>query len=288
MRKADTRVAALVNDESRLARGVKIGIGFLVAALFLFPIYMLVLDSFKSQRGIFLDPIGWPNANTFSGDNYSVAAARMEYFNAFFNSLWITVASTLIIVVFAGMAAWVLVRYKGKLSSAIYYLFAIAMLIPFQCVMLPLMSVLSSVGGLNPAGLVFCYLGFGSSLSIMLYAGFIKGIPQELEEAATIDGCGMFRMFWRVVFPLLSPIAVTVSILNIMWIWNDFLLPNLVINANPAWRTLPLRTFYFFGQFSSRWDLATAALILSMLPIVIFYLLAQRKIIKGVVDGAIK
>lgn len=275
-------------EEGRVSRNVKIVIGFLVGILFLVPIYMLLMASFKTQKGIFVDPIGIPTPDTFSSTNYATAMERMDYLTAFFNSLWITLASTAIILIFSAMAAWVLVRYKGKLSSGIYYLFAIAMLIPFQCVMLPLMSVLSGIGGLNPAGLVLCYLGFGSSLSIIMYYGFIKGIPVELEEAATIDGCGMFRMFWRVVFPLLSPITTTVAILNIMWIWNDYLLPSLVINAVPGWQTLPLKTYYFFAQFSSRWDLATAALILSMIPIVLFYLFAQKKIIKGVIQGAIK
>ena len=132
------------------------------------------------------------------------------------------------------------------------------------------------------------YIGFGSALSTLLYFGFIKNIPIELEEAARIDGCSQFKIFWKIIFPILTPTTITVSILNIMWIWNDFLLPNLVINSNPAWRTLPLKTYYFFGQFSSRWDLATAALILCMIPIIIFYILAQKKIMKGMIDGAIK
>ena len=262
--------------------------GLIAAAFFLFPIYILISDSFKTQKGIFADPIGIPDANTFSGTNYLKAAEKMEYFTALGNSLLITIISTIIIIVFTSMAAWVLARRKTKTSTAIFFIFAISMLIPFQCVMLPLVRVLSDINILNPVGLVISYLGFGSALSILLYHGFIKGVPSELEEAARIDGCGVFRTFWKIVFPLLSPVTTTVAILNIMWIWNDFLLPNLVINANPAWRTLPLKTFYFFGQFSSRWDLATASLILSMLPIVIFYLLAQKKIIKGVMEGAVK
>lgn len=277
-----------MTDEKKTSKYIKIAIGVVAAVLFLVPIYMLLIDSFKSQKGIFVDPIGFPTPETFSGTNYAEAIERMDYFTALLNSLFITVVSTGVIIITSSMAAWVLVRYKGKLSSAIYFVFAISMLIPFQCVMLPLMNVLSSFDALNPAGLIISYVGFGSALSIMLYYGFIKGIPLELEEAAMIDGCGTGRMFLRIVFPLLTPITITVGILNIMWIWNDFLLPNLIINPNPAWRTLPLRTFYFFGQFSSRWDLATAALILSMIPIVLFYLLAQKKIIKGVMEGAVK
>ena len=131
------------------------------------------------------------------------------------------------------------------------------------------------------------YLGFGSSLSIVMYHGFIKNVPLELEEAATIDGANAFQVFWRIVFPLLKSITVTIAILNLMWIWNDFLLPQLVINK-PGWQTIPLKTFYFFGQYSKRWDLATAGLLLGMIPIIVFYLFAQKYIVKGVTDGAIK
>ncbi len=266
---------------------VAILVGILLAILFLFPIYILAVNSFKSQKGIFIDPIGFPQEGMATLQNYPEAVDKMDYFGAFLNSLLITVAATVLIIVCASMAAWVLVRYKNKMSSVLFFLFSIAMIIPFQCVMLPLVKLMSSLGLQNPPGLVFMYLGFGSSLSIMLYHGFIKGIPVELEEAAMIDGCGMWRTFWRVAFPLLTPITTTVAIVNIMWIWNDFLLPQLMINQ-PGWQTLPLKTFYFFGQFSKRWDLATAALILSMIPIILFYLAAQKKIIKGVTDGAIK
>lgn len=266
---------------------VAIIVGILLAILFLFPIYILAVNSFKSQKGIFIDPIGFPQEGMATLQNYPEAVDKMDYFGAFLNSLLITIAATVLIIVCASMAAWVLVRYKNKMSSVLFFLFSIAMIIPFQCVMLPLVKLMSSLGLQNPPGLVFMYLGFGSSLSIMLYHGFIKGIPVELEEAAMIDGCGMWRTFWRVTFPLLTPITTTVAIVNIMWVWNDFLLPQLMINQ-PGWQTLPLKTFYFFGQFSKRWDLATAALILSMIPIIIFYLAAQKKIIKGVTDGAIK
>lgn len=266
---------------------VAIIVGILLAILFLFPIYILAINSFKTQKGIFIDPVGFPQGGMSTLQNYPEAVDKMDYFSAFFNSLLITVAATVLIIVCASMAAWVLVRYKNKMSSVLFFFFSIAMIIPFQCVMLPLVRLMSNLGLQNPPGLVFMYLGFGSSLSIMLYHGFIKGIPIELEEAAMIDGCGMWRTFWKVAFPLLTPITTTVAIVNIMWVWNDFLLPQLMINQ-PGWQTLPLKTFYFFGQFSKRWDLATAALILSMIPIIVFYLLAQKKIIKGVTDGAIK
>ena len=161
------------------------------------------------------------------------------------------------------------------------------MLIPFQCVMLPLVDFMSDLNLMNRPGIVFMYVGFGCSMSIVLYHGFIKNIPLELEEAATLDGCSMLRMFFSIVFPLLKTITVTVAILNVMWIWNDFLLPNLIINR-AGWQTLPLKTSLFFGQFTKNWDLATAGLILCMVPIIIFYVVCQRYIVKGVTDGAVK
>lgn len=277
-----------MTGENKVAKYIKIVIGFLIAIVFLVPIYILVTASVKTQKQILLDPIGFPNPFTF--DNYPEAIKKMDYFNALWNSVWITIVSTAVIVVFSSMAAWVLVRYKTKMSKFMYLAFSASLLIPFQCVMLPLMKVMGKNGGLgilNPAGLVLAYLGFGCSMAIMLYHGFIKGVPVELEEAAVIDGCGMFRTYWRIVFPLLSPITTTVAILQIMWIWNDYLLPKLVLQ-NPNWYTLPLQTMNFFSALTSRWDIATAALVMTMLPVIIFYIAAQKKIIKGVVDGAIK
>lgn len=291
-----------MTGENKFFKYLKIVIGFLVAILFLMPIFILVMDSFKNQKGILTDVLGWPNP--FILDNYPKAIEKMNFFNSLWNSVWITVLSTGLIVLFASMAAWVLVRYKTKMSKVMFILFSVSLLIPFQCVMLPLMSVMGSrevmsftlgdytfslngLNILNPGGLVFAYIGFGCSMAIMLYHGFIKSVPEELEEAAMIDGCSMFKTFWKIVFPLLSPITTTVAILQIMWIWNDYLLPSLVLK-NQAWYTLPLQTSKFFSTFTSSWDVATAALILTMLPVIIFYIAAQKKIIKGVVDGAIK
>jgi len=261
--------------------------GLFFAGVYLLPIYVLIVNSFKTQKGIYFNVLSFPSENFFTWGNYPEAIERLGFFKALFNSLAISVSATLLIIAFTSMAAWALVRYKSKISSGLFYLFAAAMLVPFQCVMLPLVSLMGKLGLLNPPGLVFMYLGFGSSLSIILYHGFIKNIPVELEEAATIDGCGVFRLFWVIVFPLLKTITITVAILNIMWIYNDFLLPMLTINR-PEWQTLPLKTFLFFGQFSKRWDLATAGLILSMIPIILFYLSAQKYIVKGVTEGAIK
>ncbi len=264
-----------------------IAIGIFMCIVYLFPVYILFINSFKTQKGIYLDTIKIPKEGFFTLGNYPGAIERMGYLKALTNSLLITISATVIIVLFSAMAAWVLVRYKSVISTVLYYMFAVSMLIPFQCVMLPLVSTASKLHLMNPAGLVFIYLGFGSSLSIVLFHSFIKSVPLELEESAMIDGCNMVQTFFLIVVPLIKTIAITVAVLNVMWIWNDFLLPQLIINK-PEWQTIPLKTYLFFGQFSKRWDLATAALLMGMLPIVVFYMFAQKYIIQGITDGAIK
>lgn len=262
-------------------------LGFILVAIFAAPIFILIINSFKSLKNIYLNVLSIPTGDTFITTNYPEAFERLDFIKSFTNSLVITVASTAFILVFSSMAAWVLVRTKTKISKVIFMILACSMLIPFQCVMLPLVKFMDTLHMMNRPGIVFMYIGFGTSLSVMLFHGYIKHIPISLEEAARIDGCNMFQTFFRIVFPMLKTILVTVAILNIMWIWNDFLLPSLVINK-AGWQTLPLKTFLFFGQFSKKWDLATAGLVLCMLPIVVFYMTCQKHIIKGVTDGAVK
>jgi raffinose/stachyose/melibiose transport system permease protein len=161
------------------------------------------------------------------------------------------------------------------------------MLIPFQSVMIPLVTVFGRFEMLNQGGLIFMYIGFGASLSIFLYHGALNNIPKSLDEAATIDGANRFQVFWFIIFPILKPITVTVAILNIIWIWNDYLLPSLVINT-PGSETIPLKMFFFFGEYTKQWHLAMAGLTLAIVPVIIFYFFAQRSIIKGVSDGAVK
>jgi len=185
------------------------------------------------------------------------------------------------------MTAWVLVRNKTNVSNLLFMLFASALLIPFQCVMLPLVDLMTHLNLMNRIGIVIMYLGFGSSMSIILFHGFIKNIPAELEEAGIIDGCNMVQNFFYIVLPLLKSIIVTVAIINSMWIWNDFLLPQLIINK-PGWQTIPLKTYMFFGQYAKRWDYGTAALVIGMVPIIIFYMSTQKYIVRGITEGAIK
>lgn len=195
--------------------------------------------------------------------------------------------SVLIIVVFSSMAAYALSRMDSKISTAIYFLCAILMLVPFQSVMIPLVSLFGRFNLLNRSGLIFMNLGFQSCMSIFLYYGSLRSIPISLDEAAYIDGGNFFQIFWRVIFPILKPTTVTVIILAAIRIWNDYLLPSLVINQEGMY-TLPLQTYYFFGEYTIQWELALAGLLLAMIPIILLYIFLQRYIIEGVTEGATK
>jgi raffinose/stachyose/melibiose transport system permease protein len=268
-------------------------LGFFAAAITLFPLYIMVVNSFKGREQIFTDTLGLPSSLDFS--YYLTAMSKMNFFQALCNSLIVTTISTILIVVFSSMAAWALVRSKSKLADVILLLFVVTMLVPFQSVMIPLMQYMNSwnINAINFSlinsfyGLIFMNVGFGTSLAVFLYHGFIKGIPRSLEEAAMIDGCNKFQVFWKIVFPTLKPVTATVAIINVIGIWNDYLLPSLVLR-DPGLRTIPLATFYFFGEFTIEWNLAMAGLVLSILPVVIFYLFSQKYIIKGVMAGAVK
>ncbi|MBB6284059.1 carbohydrate ABC transporter permease [Geobacillus subterraneus] len=254
--------------------------------LFLIPFYYVFSNSFKPFAEILTNTSALPKVWQF--ENYVNAFEKLNYIKAFTNSLIITVASNAVLVVFCSMAAYMLVRTKQKISNVIFLTFVAAMIIPFQSIMIPLIKTAKDFGLLNSIwGLVFMYLGFGSGMTIFLYHGFIKGIPLELEEAAIIDGCSRLGVFWRIVFPLLKPITVTVIILNSLWIWNDFLLPSLVLQ-DPELRTIPLATFFFFGQYTKQWDLALAALVMGIVPLLIFFFAMQKHIIKGITSGSIK
>jgi raffinose/stachyose/melibiose transport system permease protein len=268
-------------------------LGWLLTLAVLFPLYIMVINSFKNRGEIFSNQLSLPSSWSFT--YYIQAIEKMDFFVALENSLIITIISVIFIVIFSSMAAWVLVRRKSRVSSTIFYVFIATMLIPFQAIMIPLIQYMSKWE--NDAigfslidtryGLIFMNIGFGMSMAIFLYHGFIKSLPLEVEEAATIDGCNKLQLFWRIVFPNLKPITVTVAILNVISLWNDYLLPSLALKS-PQLRTIPLSTFYFFGEFTIQWNLALAGLVLTVIPVVIFYLFAQKYIIKGIVAGAIK
>ncbi len=258
----------------------------LLGLIFLVPFYYVIANSLKPFAEILTNTSALPKVLQFQ--NYVSAFEKLDYLKVLSNSLIITIASNIVLVVFCSMAAYMLVRTKKKISNIIFMSFVAAMIIPFQSIMIPLIKTAGNLNLLNSIwGLVIMYLGFGSGMTIFLYHGFIKGIPVELEEAAIIDGCSRFGLFWRIVFPLLKPITVTIVILNSLWIWNDYLLPSLVLQ-NPELRTIPLATFFFFGQYTKQWDLALAALMLGIIPLLIFFFAMQKHIIKGITSGSIK
>ena len=264
----------------------------LMSILWLFPVYIVFVNSFKNRAELYENMLAWPKS--FSFEYYEKAMKKMKFFHAFGNSLFVTIISILIIVVLASMTAWMLVRANNLLSKIIFSTFVATMLIPFQTLMMPLMQEMGWIRDNlhiqmldNRLGLVYMYIGFGASMAVFLYHGFVKSIPVSLEEAATIDGCTKFGVFWKIVFPMLKPTTMTVIILDVMWIWNDYLLPSLVLSSK-ANRTIPLSTFSFFGQFTIQWNMAMAGLTLTIIPVVIFYLCAQKYIVKGVAAGAVK
>ncbi len=290
MRRKQNKLKTLNSYNYKL--GILEILGWLLLLIYMVPFYLMFINSFKTRREIFADTIGFPSEWSFS--NYFTAMERMNMGTAFINSLIITSFSIALIVLFSSMAAWSLARNKSKTSKAIFYLFVSAMIVPFQSVMLPLVKWmgLMRIDSINFSmlgthyGLIFMYIGFGSSMSIFLYHGFINNIPLEVEEAALIDGCNKWQIYSKIVFPLLKPITVTVMVLNGIWIWNDFLLPFLTINGKV--NTIPLAMNNFFGAFSKQWELAMAALVLAIIPLVIFYFFVQKYIIKGIVQGSIK
>ncbi|UOQ44825.1 carbohydrate ABC transporter permease [Halobacillus salinarum] len=265
---------------------------FLLALLFLSPIYIVAVNSFKDRSALYENVLALPTQ--FNMEYYQRAMEKMNFMTALFNSLYITVISVIIIVILSSMTAWMLARTPHKISNVIFMLFIATMLIPFQTIMMPLMELMDTImdtTGLQMlntrGGLIFMHVGFNSAISVFLYHGFVKSIPISLEEAATIDGASKFGIFWRIIFPMLKPITVTVLIINVISIWNDYLLPSLTLTSTEL-RTIPLSTFYFFGEFTIQWNLAMAGLVLTIIPVIIFYSLAQKHIIKGIGEGAVK
>lgn len=261
----------------------------LLAALTLVPLFLVVQNSFKSRFYISGDPFALPNKETFVAlKNYISGLSAGGFFAAFGRSLLITVVSVGLIVLCTSMAAWYLMRVRTALTKGMYYLFVFSMIVPFQMVMYT-MTYLVGRAKLNTVlGMPFIYLGFGAGLSVFMLCGFIRGIPQELEEAATIDGCNPVQTFFLVVLPLLKPTAVTVAILNTMWIWNDYLLPYLVLGTEKKTVPVAIQIAMQGAYGSTDYGGLMAMLVLAMIPIVVFYLFCQKYIIKGVVAGAVK
>lgn len=260
----------------------------ILSAAFIAPIIIVLFNSFKGQFYISDSPFSLPDSLTFAGfTNYLNGIEKTNFFTAFFYSLFITVGSVLLLTLGASMTSWYLIRAKNKFSTILYYLFVFSMIVPFQMVMFTMSKIANILKLDNPLGVIILYLGFGAGLSIFIFSGFVKAIPMEIEEAAVVDGCNPVKLFFSVIFPILRPTAVTVAILNTMWIWNDYLLPYLTIGND--YKTIPIAIQYLQGGYGAR-DMGAlmAMLVLAVIPIIIFYVVCQKYIIKGVVAGAVK
>lgn len=256
----------------------------------LFPLYFILINSFKGKFYISKQPFVFPTGELFAGwTNYVNGLQKTGLLEAAGWSFLITVISVALIVLFTSMTAYYLTRVKSKWTSFLYYLFVFSMVVPFQMVMFTMVDLADRFYLRNPLGMCILYLGFGAGLSVFMFAGFVKSIPLEIEEAAMIDGCNPLQTYFRVVFPILKPTAITVAILNVMWIWNDFLLPYLVIGIRTRYKTIPVVIQMLVGTNGNK-DLGAlmAMLVLSIVPIVIFYMVCQKYIIEGVVAGAVK
>ncbi|BCA86208.1 sugar ABC transporter permease [Enterococcus saigonensis] len=254
----------------------------------LFPISFLVINSFKSQSEIVKTPLALPKSLNFT---YIINAIKeIDLANSIWLTVLITVVAVTLIVIISSSVAWMMVRYKSNVSSFMLLFFTSSMLIPFQAVMYPLISLFDNVGLKNVVGLILMYGGFGMSMSIFLYHGFMKSVPVALEEAAIIDGASVFQVYFKVIMPLVRPTTMTVIIMNAMWIWNDYLLPFLVI-GNGEQKTLTLSIYFAkiqSGQYGNAWDLIFPAVLITIIPIIILFLILQKNIIRGISDGAVK
>lgn len=261
-----------------------------LVVVFLTPIFFVFLNSFKGKLFISDVPFALPRGNMFVGiENYTEGIRKTSFFSAFGWSAFITVASVAVIILFTSMTAWYITRVKSKLTSALYYGFVFSMVVPFQMIMFTMSKLADMLHLNNPLGMVVLYLGFGSGLSVFMFCGFVKSIPYEIEEAAMIDGCNPLQTFFNIVMPILKPTAITVAILNAMWIWNDYLLPYLVIGVATPYKTIPVAVQYLMGSYGAKdYGSLMALLVLAIIPIIVFYLSCQKYIIEGVVAGAVK
>lgn len=281
-----------IGGNKRKAVNILSMIGLIIVFIaYMFPFIMVVINSLKQKRDIIKSPFSWLfTIKGLSFDNFVKAYTQMDFLNAFKNSLIVTVSATILVTILAAMLAYYIVRNNNLISKITFALMVASMIIPFQAIMIPLVSIYG--GTLNVLNhritLIFMHTGFSMAMSVFMFHGFIKGnIPIALEEAAYIDGCTHTQTFFRIVLPLLKPIISTMVILNAMAFWNDFLLPSLVLTDKKL-LTLPLSTYSFYGTYSADYGTIMAGLLLCVLPILILYVVLQKQIIDGVVAGAVK
>ena len=289
----------MVGKEKRTKSYILTGVGIIIALYVLFPFFLVVLNSFKAQASIVESPVSFKGASfgqLMKNLNAVINNSNFQFWYAFGTSAVITIISLVLLAVLGAMAAWVISRNnKTAWATVIYMVFIASMIIPFQVVMLPLISTFRDVGkfiGISMLqsipGIVFAYCGFGGAMTVFILTGFIKGVPYDLEEAASIDGCSPEGTFFRIILPLLTPVITTVTILNGMWIWNDYLLPSLMLGQNGRVKTLPVAVQAFVGSYVKQWDLILTAALLAIVPMVVIFLIGQKQIMNGMVEGAVK
>jgi raffinose/stachyose/melibiose transport system permease protein len=274
-----------MSARARLGKRITFVVGVILAFAYVFPFFLVFVNSLKLKYDILENPLAIPA--TITWDNFQQALEKMNFYRSLTNSIIITVLSVSLLIFFSSMLAYYLARTKKKHTKYIFMILVTSMIVPFQALMIPFMARFAPFVSWNNRGaLIFFYIGFGTALSTFLYHGFISNIPTEIDEAASIDGASDLVAFWKIIFPMMRPITATVAIINALWIWNDFLLPRLVLTDES--QTLPLSTYLFYGQYSIEYGQAMAGLVLAVIPIVIFYLVLQKQFISGISQGAVK
>ena len=274
-----------MKNRARWGRRATFTIGITLGFAYVFPFFLVFVNALKLKYDILANPLALPVSITW--ENFQQAYTKMEFFRSLTNSLIITVFSVSLLIISSSMLAYYLARTKSKPSKYIFLVLVASMIVPFQALMIPFISRFAPFVSINNrAALIFFYIGFGTALSTFLYHGFITTIPTEIDEAASIDGASDMVAFWKIIFPMMRPITATVAIINALWIWNDFLLPRLVLTQET--QTLPLSTYLFYGQYSIEYGQAMAGLALAVIPILAFYLVLQKQFISGIAAGAVK
>ena len=279
----------MVDNKKSVKNVINLIILVLLTVIFIFPILLVLMNSFKSRLYVSTVPFVFPRGDMFVGlENYINGVTSSGFVVAFLRSVWITVVGVLLIVVATSLCAWYIARVKSKFCRILYYMFTFSMIVPFQMVMYTMTFVVNRMNFDNVIGILFVYLGFGAGLTVFMFTGFVKAIPLEVEEAATIDGCTPLQTYFRVVFPMLKPTAITVAILQAMWIWNDYLLPYLVLGSDHKTVPVAIQLAMQGAYGSTDYGGFMAMLVLTIIPIVIFYISSQKYIIRGVIAGAVK
>lgn len=261
----------------------------ILSVVYVMPIIIVIFNSFKRKIFISNQPFTLPNAKSFVGlENYISGMEKIGFWQSFGYSLFITIGAVAVIILCTSMCAWYITRVKNKITATMYYLFAFSMIVPFQMVMFTLSKIADMLHLGNPIGIVIVYLGFGAGLAVFMFCGFVKSIPLEIEEAAMIDGCTPIQTYFKIVFPVMKPTAISVAILEAMWVWNDYLLPYLVLDIK-KYKTIPIAIQYLKGGYGAI-DMGAmmAMIVLAIIPIIVFYIACQKYIIEGVVAGAVK